>query len=163
MSESISFTVLGLPTPKGSFTPTRNGGFRPQGDSAKLKAWRNHVTTAARDAMGSRKPFQGAIRLSVDFSLPYPRTSIRQWQWGWWPAVKRPDVDKLLRSINDHLNGLAWYDDSQVCFCTVNKHYAWDDLPGAYVEVAEMDDEWLRQYAATRTLIQETLREMADE
>lgn len=161
MSETISFSVQGIPVPKGSFTPTKNGGFRPAGNNVRIREWRTEVTYAARQAMGARKPFVGAIRLSADFSLPYPHSIIRKYQFGWLPHIKKPDVDKLLRSICDHLNGLTWMDDSQVCYCVVNKHYAWDESPGVYIEVTEMDDQWLKDYAATRSLIKDALWEMS--
>lgn len=159
---TISFACEGFPVPKGSFTPTKNGGFRPAGDPDKINAWRNDVRFAAKLAMQGMPLMTGAIRLSVDFCLPYPHSLIRKYQMGWLPPIKKPDMDKLLRSVCDHLTGIVWVDDSQVCYCTMNKSYAWDDVPGAYVEVTEMDDEWLRSYAGTRSLIKQAIADQAE-
>lgn len=163
MNQSVTLNVGGLPVPKGSFTPTRNGGFRPAGNSDKINAWRNDVRHEARCAMGERAPFTGAVRLTVDFMLPYPRSSIRKSQFGWLPPVKKPDMDKLLRSVCDHLTGIVWVDDSQVCYCTMVKSYAWDGVPGASIEVTEMDEPWLKDYASTRQTIRDIMHELPSE
>jgi Holliday junction resolvase RusA-like endonuclease len=155
--EAVSFQVAGFAVPKGSFTPTRNGGFRPQGSPERINAWRGDVRLAARQAMGDRQPFTGAIRLTADVTLPYPRSSVRKYQLGWLPHTKKPDADKLLRSICDHLTGIVWADDSQVCFFHISKSYAWDDMPGAWIEVCEMDEEWLKVYATRRQMLRDAI------
>ena len=38
--------------------------------------------------------------------------------------VKKPDVDNLLKSVMDALNGVAWTDDSQVTTAVTSKKYA---------------------------------------
>lgn len=156
--DAVSFHAYGFATPKGSYRPVGKGRFIPQGDPGKILAWRDDVRLAARMAMGDRRPFTGAIRLSADITLPYPRSSVRKYQMGWLPHLKKPDADKLLRSICDHLTGICWADDSQVCFFHISKSYAWDDMPGAWIEVQEMDEEWLRSYAHNRALLREAIR-----
>lgn len=37
---------------------------------------------------------------------------------------KKPDCDNIAKIICDALNGLAYYDDSQICELTVFKHYS---------------------------------------
>lgn len=39
------------------------------------------------------------------------------------PTTK-PDLDNITKAILDALNGVAWYDDSQVVSLTINKYYA---------------------------------------
>jgi Holliday junction resolvase RusA-like endonuclease len=153
--QAVSFQVSGFAVPKGSFTPTRNGGFRPQGSPERINAWRTDVRAAAKLAMGDRPPFLGAIRLSADITLPYPRSSIRKYQMGWFPHLKKPDGDKLLRSICDHLTGIVWADDSQVTSFRITKSYAWDHDPGAFIDALEMDEEYLRRLAANRRMLLE--------
>ena len=155
--ETASFQAYGYAVPKGSHRPVGNGRFIPQGDPGKIAAWRDDVRAAAREAMGSRHPFTGAIRLNADITLPYPRSSVRKYQMGWLPHTKKPDADKLLRSICDHLTGICWVDDSQVCFFHISKSYAWDDTPGAWIEVTEMDEDWLRSYAHNREMLRRAI------
>ena len=162
---TVSFSVEGYPVPKGSYSHVGKGRFIPQGNPDRINAWRGDVRYAAREAMGDQQPWTGAIRLSLDLSLPYPHSIIRKYQFGWLPHIKSPDVDKLLRSVCDHLTGIVYVDDAQVCFVALNKGYAWDDTPGAFIEATEMDEPWLKQYAQTRAMIKETIKAMegADE
>lgn len=37
---------------------------------------------------------------------------------------KKPDCDNIAKIVCDALNGLAYYDDSQICELTVIKHYS---------------------------------------
>jgi crossover junction endodeoxyribonuclease RusA len=145
--DSITFRVYGNPAPKGSFTRMPNGAMLPAGTTLSRKRfadWRNDCRHSALEAMGEREPVRGCVRIIVEFQLPYPRTSIRKWQWGWWPNTKQPDIDKLIRALFDALTGIVWADDSQVAFVTANKVYAWNDKPGAIIVVDFVSDEWLR-------------------
>ena len=161
MSHTVSFAVLGVPTPKGSFTRMPGGQMLPAGTNESRKrgvTWRQDVREAARVAMGEREPFTGAIRLMADFALTYPKSSVRKWQMGWYPPTKKPDVDKLLRSVCDHLTGIVWADDSQVCWVMLNKSYAWDHRSGVTLDVTELDEVSLRAYASSREQVQSALR-----
>ena len=136
--DSVTFHVAGLPSPKGSFTRMPNGAMLPAGSTASRKKganWRTDIRTVALDAMGKRNPARFAVRLMCEFQLPYPTSTIRKWQFGWWPHIKQPDVDKLLRMLFDALTGIVWVDDSQVAFVTTNKVYAWNGKPGAYIVI----------------------------
>lgn len=154
--DSVSFTVHGNPAPKGSVTRMRNGAYLPAGTAASrmnFALWKDNIASAARVEMGERKPWGKAIRLMAEFQLPVPESQIRKFQWGWWPHIKRPDVDKLARALFDPLKGIVWMDDSQVCFCTVNKVYAWDKQPGAIVVVDFLNDGYLEKYGKTHKAI----------
>lgn len=148
--ESVAFHVAGIPTPKGSFTRMPNGAMLPAGTTASRKRvadWRMNIRNDAMHAMGERLPVRNAVRIMCEFQLPYPSSSIRKWQMGWWPHVKQPDIDKLLRALFDALTGIVWVDDSQVAFVTCNKVYAWNDRPGVHIVVDFMEDEALRTIA----------------
>jgi crossover junction endodeoxyribonuclease RusA len=125
----------------------------PAGTTASRKRvadWRNDIRYAALGAMGDESPSRNAIRLLCEFQLPYPASSIRKWQFGWWPHIKQPDIDKLLRMLLDALTGIVWADDSQVAWVTMNKSYAWNDKPGAVIVVDFMGDEVLHTLGHTQ-------------
>jgi crossover junction endodeoxyribonuclease RusA len=148
--DSVTFHVNGNPAPKGSFTRMPNGAMLPAGTTAsrkKVANWRNDIRYAAIEAMGDTPPSRGAIRLMVEFQLPYPVSSIRKYQMGWWPHTKQPDVDKLLRMMLDALTGIVWADDSQVNFAHCNKVYAWNDKPGAHVVIDFLTDDFMQELA----------------
>lgn len=156
MMDSCSFTVHGLPMGKGSLSRMPNGAMLPAGTAAsriRVASWRDDVRAEALRAMGDRGPFLGAIRLGVDFTLPYPASLIRKYQQGWWPHIKTPDVDKLLRALLDHLTGIVWRDDSQVCYVMLSKAYAWDHRPGAQVVADALGEDELREIARGRALL----------
>jgi len=140
-----------------------NGAMLPAGTAESRKRaanWRSDLRVAATEAMGELAPFTGAIRMMVDFTLPYPRSSIRKYQFGWWPHTKRPDFDKLTRSVCDALKGICWLDDSQICFSTISKSYAWNDEVGANFLIDEMDEPSLKAYATAAGFIRKSLQVM---
>ena len=44
--------------------------------------------------------------------------------WGEILPTKRPDVDNIAKILLDSLNGIAYKDDSQICYLSVTKFYA---------------------------------------
>ena len=52
--------------------------------------------------------------------------------------TKRPDTTKLLRCLEDALNGVIWKDDSQIVFQQVGKEYTFAS-PGARVTIVCME------------------------
>lgn len=147
--ESVTFHVSGIPKQKGSVVKM-NGVYRPAGTAHSrhmMQEWFDLIQYESRRAMGERQPSKGAIRFMCEFQLPYP-SGIRKNQFGWLPHIKRPDVDKLFRLMGDALTGIVWVDDSQVAFSTVNKVYAWNDRPGAFVVIDFLDDDQLQTIAA---------------
>ena len=49
--------------------------------------------------------------------------------------TKKPDTDNIAKAVLDALNGIAYYDDSQVVTLTVDKLYS--DTPRVEVEISE--------------------------
>lgn len=146
--QSVNLRIHGLPAPKGSVTRMRNGSYLPAGTAASrmnFQLWKENIATAARQEMGEMKPWPGAIRLMAEFQLPVPK-SMPARNRDKLPHIKRPDVDKLTRALFDPLKGIVWEDDSQVCFATVNKVYAWDNQPGAFCIIDFLDGEWCERY-----------------
>lgn len=156
----VSFTVHGNPTPKGSYTHMPNGAMLPAGTTNSRKRmadWRADIKHVATDAMGTELPTRDPIRLTVEFALPYPQSSVRKYQLGWLPCTKKPDVDKLLRALMDGLTGIVWVDDSQVIACTVNKVYAWSGQPGAAVTCDFLSEDFCRRWGQSRALLIEAM------
>ena len=95
----------------------------------KLPAWRKLVTEKLEAANASCEPLEGAVALDVMFFLPRPKSVTRA-----FPSVK-PDLDKMIRSINDSATDAGVVsDDSQVVEIVAYKCYADTELPaGALV------------------------------
>lgn len=56
------------------------------------------------------------VAVYIDFYRKCPKSAKEG------PDVYKPDIDNCTKLILDALNGLAWYDDCQVCFLAATKH-----------------------------------------
>jgi len=127
------FTVLGKPQPQGShraFTP-KGARFPVITDSNRnLKQWRDLTSVVAQDYA---KPdlCDGPVRLRVDFFFQRPKSLPKKVQ----DHLKKPDLSKLIRSIEDSLTNIIWGDDSQVVEILATKSYG---TPRAEIEVTQL-------------------------
>lgn len=156
----ITFTVYGVPIPKGSTKAFMRPGMRfpiVTHDNAKTKPWQESVVAAAREAMAGRAPIEEPVFLRVRFFVPKPKSAPKRVLF---PA-KKPDLDKLLRCVKDGLTRAGVFrDDAQVVATVAWKDFAAgfrDELglagvPRAVVEV-EMVDSLL---ASSARLLAET-------
>jgi len=133
----ITFTVWGVAQPKGSakaFVPKGWTRAVVTSDNPKNKGWQQLVAEAAgraRDAAGAAL-LDGPVRLRVEFHLPRPKSLSKRVLH----HTKKPDLDKLVRSVKDGLSRVIWHDDSQVTQITASKTYAAADAtPCAVVTV----------------------------
>jgi len=155
----MGFVVLGdlatqgsknaFPIYKGSKkngTRTFTGKVAVTDDDQKLKAWRQTVTNAARDARRELEASEegweclsGPVRVQLTFSVRAPK-KIPKDRKG-WPSVK-PDVDKYVRAVLDSLtDALVWGDDGQAVIIRATKVYDLLPAPGVLVEVHSVDAE----------------------
>ncbi len=88
-------------------------------DSEKrLKAWRKLVTEKLEAANAGCEQLNGALSLQVIFFMPRPKTVKREF------PITAPDLDKLIRSINDSATDAGVIkDDSQVIEIVAYKFY----------------------------------------
>lgn len=139
----ISFRVLGVPAPKGSFRISRKRGgkgFTVRKDSDKTETWERVVAASAKAELHAGgwlardPPFVGVpLRARLTFYMPRPPSCRRK-----APMVK-PDIDKLVRSTLDAMEGVAFDQDSRVVHLTASKTYATDlRPPGCWIELEDM-------------------------
>ena len=142
-SESITFTVSGVPKPGGSkrafvkFAKSGKAYANITDDSGKGGTdWRGDVKSAALAAYRG-DPMDTPLSLTVVFIMPRPSA-----HWRKNGALKpnapsfhavKPDATKLLRSLEDALTGIIWRDDSRIVEQNVTKRYG--TKPGAEVTV----------------------------
>lgn len=115
----------GIPQPQGSKNAYRRGNKIVLVEANKnLPAWRRLVTEKLEAANADCQPFSGAVSLDVMFFMPRPKTVKRE-----LPTVP-PDLDKLIRSINDSATDAGVIgDDSQVVEIVAYKFYEAENLP----------------------------------
>lgn len=129
----LTFVAWGVAAPKGSAkgfaVPVKGkpGKFRAvvTHDNSRTKGWQQVVSEAASRALETADPsaFIGdaPVRVLAVFYLPRPKSHPKHRRLH---HTKKPDLDKLTRSVNDALTGVVWNDDSQVVGLKVEKHYA---------------------------------------
>ncbi len=117
----IEFWVPGNPAPQGSKKHVGRGIMIES--SKALGPWRERVAVFAHQAMkqAGATPFTGAVTLRMDFVMPRPTSASKTKAL---PATKRPDCDKLARSIGDAVTAICFVDDSQVIDLRATKRVA---------------------------------------
>ena len=129
-----SFFVPGIPKPQGSkrafVNPKTNRAVVVE-DNTKTHDWRSDVRAMAYDYSDSRIS-DGPVRLELEFVMRRPVSTPKTKPTP--HAVKKPDLDKLVRAILDALTGILFSDDSQVTGITAHKRIAEvDEMPGCRI------------------------------
>ena len=135
MTASIQVILDGAPIGKGRPRFSFRSKFPRAYTPAKTRSYEARLRGAAIKAMGSRKPFDGAMWVTVNAWLPIPAS---------WSAIKRrralsgdirptgrPDIDNIVKAACDALNGIVWTDDSRITELSVYKSYS--DLPSLVI------------------------------
>lgn len=88
--------------------------------------------------------FDKGIPLAVNifFGMPIPKSTTKKNKSlmleGRLKHTKKPDIDNLIKSVLDGLNGVAWEDDSQIVRLSANKYYS--QYPTITIYIAERED-----------------------
>lgn len=112
--------VEGVPGPQGSKN-SYNG--RLVESSKKVKPWRNAVMKAAKAAMPDDwEVLDGPLAAEIQFHLPRPKSAPKTIDI---PAIRYPDVSKLVRATEDALTQAGvWADDARVVREVTGKRYS---------------------------------------
>ena len=112
----FEFTVPGEPVPKGRprvQTKDRRGkklAYPRVYTPTKTAQAERRIAQYALDA-GVRKSLSGRISVKIEF---------------WKASARKTDLDNLVKTVLDGLNGVAWDDDEQVCELEASKMHAGD-------------------------------------
>jgi len=157
----LAFTVRGTPVPKGSMkafaTPISKkcaicGNAKTRAvvthDSKKTKPWQLLVRFAAETAMreqGQEMSRGAALGVVLRFFIARPAghfttkdgepTDVPKASAPLFPA-KKPDIDKLARTVLDAMQGTVYEEDSRIVSIVGTKHFATHgEPPGVAVSV----------------------------
>jgi crossover junction endodeoxyribonuclease RusA len=113
--------IPGTPAPQGSKSHVGNGVMIES--SKAVKPWRESIRSAlTTDAGLPRYKFEGAVFASLEFIMPRPKSAPKK---STPHADKRPDLDKLVRSVFDSLTSAGVLrDDSCVVELSARKRIA---------------------------------------
>lgn len=163
---TLTFTILGLPTPQGSKrafnNPHTGRAMMREQTGAKLTTWRQDVKAAALDALGKIAeesytgstpwpyPMAGAVDVTITFLFERPKAHygtgrnarvLKESAPGHPISKNLGDVEKLIRSTHDALTTAGvWADDCQVVHVDVWKAYTVrGERPGARITIRTLD------------------------
>lgn len=145
MTELLVF-IPGKPVPQGSKRWLPNG--RMDEANKDLRPWRAVVTDRVMKAMednGITEKMTGPILVTMTFHMKRPKDhyGTGKNEGKLKPSAPRfhagtPDVDKLVRAINDAITDAGlWKDDSQVALLSASKHYG--ETQGAFVSISTVN------------------------
>jgi len=123
----IEFYIYGVPIPEGRARFTKTGrAYTPE----KTRVFKNHVQLAALSATieaAMLGPLSGALRMTLDFTLPIPPSWTKRKQDQASAQLLRPtgkpDCDNLAKAVMDGCNGVMYFDDAQIVALSVRKRY----------------------------------------
>lgn len=123
--EAIEFNVLGKPIPKQR---PRKGKYGNIYTPTKTKNYEELIGMSFKLNAGSGfKPFESHVTLTIINVCKFPKKFNKEQRErassGSIRPVSRPDIDNIIKSVMDGLNGVAFKDDSQVVNITAGKIY----------------------------------------
>lgn len=128
----VVFEVFGVPIPKGSTKAFNVKGKKfpvVTADNEKTKPWAQQITATAM-VLKQVPLWTGPVSLEVRFNMPKPM-SLPKRRFSY--PTKKPDMDKLLRTVKDALKGIFYKDDAQVVEVLMRKCYA--EVPSVIVTI----------------------------
>ena len=124
------FFIPGIPVTQGSMRVVKGNVIHVK--SAQLKQWRRKIAIQARALIGQPVAKQTPISMEYKFYMPRGKTVTRH-----WPSVQ-PDLDKLVRAVNDALEQDARIIPNDGCIIELKaaKYYAdRPNKPGVYIHI----------------------------
>ncbi len=136
----MKIVIPGVPIGKGRPKFSTFNGY-PKAYTPKNTVNYENLVKLAFHQSGA-EPFEKGEQLRAEITayFPIPKSTSKkkqlEMQSGLIMHTKKPDADNIAKAILDALNGLAYYDDSQVCELGVVKLYG--EYPRAEVVIKSL-------------------------
>lgn len=122
--KEVRFVVYGRPVPKERPRVVNGHAYTPQ----KTRDAEERVGFAYRSAYHGFKFGKGVpLKMEVEFTYEVPKSASKRlkerMEAGEVFPVGKPDVDNILKLVQDSGNGLIWHDDSQIVEVEARKVY----------------------------------------
>ena len=125
------FEIPGKPVPTQRVRVVKGHAYTPD----KTKAFEELVGEKFKESHGKKLAGPVWISITVWYQIPPSWTKKRKEEELLKPHTQKPDLDNVVKSILDGLNGKAWADDAQVARITASKY--WTDEPTRTVVIVE--------------------------
>lgn len=127
-----SLTIPGDPVAKARPRVGKFGTFTPQ----KTKNYETLVKELYFAKHGQTL-LEGELKIDLKAYFSIPKSTSKkkrtEMQGGRIRPTKKPDIDNIIKSVTDALNGVAYVDDSQVVEIVAQKYYS--DVPRVKIEI----------------------------
>jgi Holliday junction resolvase RusA-like endonuclease len=142
----LSFTVAGTPVPKARpkarIMKTKAGAITASVYTpGKTVSYENRIAAAAQATMNGSPPTQQPLDVQLTIQLLPPASWSQKRQResvaGDIAATKKPDMDNIVKSALDAMNGIVYRDDAQIVRLLVIKVYSSE--PALKISVRETD------------------------
>lgn len=129
-------TIDGVPVAKGRPRFGRYGTYTPK----KTQEYEEYVKMCWLAKYGSVQPLQQSLEVNIAFYLPIPKSVNKKQRAemldGKIKHTKKPDIDNLIKSVLDALNGIAYSDDSKIIKVAAEKQYS--EKPRTEIQISEV-------------------------
>lgn len=119
--------VPGPPVAKGRARSVVRCGHIAHYTPRKTVQYENLVRFSAQQVIGQSSILVGPIALKVSAYMTIPKSWAKskkeESNAGKVLPTSRPDLDNIVKSVKDGLNGIAWLDDAQVTTIVASKRY----------------------------------------
>lgn len=145
----LQITVPGDPVGKGRprFVRATGRTYTPESTSRYENLVRITFATKYPDHVPIDNPIELTIR--AFFSIPKSWTKKRtaEASRGGYPKTSKPDVDNIIKSVCDGLNGVAWTDDARIHRISASKEYS--DQPRVEIRI-DYDEEEEEEHGVSK-------------
>lgn len=139
----IRFEVLGEPKGKGRPRFRSFGKFVQTYSDSNTVAYENLVRLSYQNMCTESylegQPLYAVIKIYQGIPKSVSKKKAQDMLNGLTRPTKKPDVDNVLKSIFDGLNGVAYKDDTQIVQVTASKRYA--DEARVEIELGTLEEK----------------------
>ena len=141
--QKLKFEVPGSPIGQGRPKFSTINGHAKAYDPEKSRNYKAYVKLLATQAMREQgfTMIEGPCCLDILAFFEVPKSKSKKFKEraliGLERPTKKPDIDNIVKALQDALNGLAYKDDSSIVYLSVAKHY--NEVPRVEVILQECE------------------------
>jgi Holliday junction resolvase RusA-like endonuclease len=136
----MTIQVPGIPVGKGRPRMSVRGGHAMAYTPEKTVRYENLVRTTFVNAYPDAVPLDVPVKVIVDAEFPIPKSWSKKKRKDAFYVTKKPDIDNIIKSVFDGLNGVAWTDDAMVSIVEARKKYT-DQMPACYITITTLEEK----------------------
>lgn len=121
----INFTIKGQPHGKGRPRFRKFGKFVTTYTDAKTVKAEDYVRKSFKKITKMKHPAESPVSIDIDYCMQIPKSLSKKKKESLNNTIhsKKPDLDNLLKTVLDGLNGYAYRDDSLIYEIKARKYY----------------------------------------